>query len=29
MSITVRADGFSLSHKGANGIAAATVPDVC
>jgi hypothetical protein len=29
MSVTVRADKYSVSHKGANGIAAATVPDVC
>ncbi len=29
MGVTVAVNKFSLSHKGANGIAAATVPDVC
>jgi hypothetical protein len=29
MSVTVAINGLSLSHKGASGIAAATVPDVC
>jgi Domain of unknown function (DUF4150) len=29
MGVTVAINNLSLSHKGANGIAAATVPDVC
>lgn len=29
MPVTVAVNKFSLSHKGANGIAAATIPDVC
>jgi hypothetical protein len=29
MTVTVRTDNFSVCHKGANGIAAATIPDVC
>ncbi len=29
MPVTIAVNKFSLSHKGANGIAAATIPDVC
>ena len=29
MGVTVGINKCSLSHKGANGIAAATIPDVC
>lgn len=29
MGVTIGINGLSLSHKGANGIAVATVPDVC
>lgn len=29
MGVTVAVNKFSLSHKNANGIAAATIPDVC
>ena len=29
MSVTIAINKISLSHKGANGIAAATIPDVC
>src|SRR3954452_15021517 len=29
MSVTITVNNFSIAHKGSNGIAAATAPDVC